>query len=184
GVGAGYSPCPPPGILELDLANVRGLETLGAACHLELHLVTFRQTLEALRGDGAEVDEDVLAALLRDEAEALRIVEPLDSTVCHTLTFPSGRTPVVVFRSPEGVAPRNSRANKNAARTGSPRGVCLALISEDELPNLELTRTSPSLAHAAPQVNRSGPQCHRRPRWIVVQAAGETLKRFLGEQYR
>src|SRR6267142_3474591 len=47
--GAGYSPCPPPGILELDLANVRGLETLGAACHLELHLVTFRQTLEALR---------------------------------------------------------------------------------------------------------------------------------------
>src|SRR5438105_5053690 len=84
GVGAEYSPCPAPGILELGLANVRGLETLGAACHLELHLVTFRQTLEALRGDGAEVDEDVLAALLRDEAEALRIVEPLDSTVCHT----------------------------------------------------------------------------------------------------
>jgi len=93
------------GILELGLANVRGLETLGAACHLELHLVTFRQTLEALRGDGAEVDEDVLAVLLRDEAEALRIVEPLDSTVCHTRTLPSGRTPVVVFRSPEGVAP-------------------------------------------------------------------------------
>src|SRR5882762_4040348 len=62
GVGAGYSPCPPPGILELGLANVRGLETLGAACHLELYLVTFRQTLEALRGDGAKMDENVLAA--------------------------------------------------------------------------------------------------------------------------
>jgi hypothetical protein len=59
-----------------------------------------------------------------------------------TRTFPSGRTPVVVFRSPEGVAARNSRQNKNAARTGSPRGVCLALVSKDELPNLELTRTS------------------------------------------
>src|SRR5207249_12242722 len=76
----------------------------------------------------------------------------------------------LVFRSPKGVTPRNSRANKDAARTGSSRGVCLALVSEDELPNLELTRTKASVAHAAPQVNRSGPQCHRRPRCIVVQA--------------
>src|SRR5438128_3402582 len=122
GVGAGHSSCPPPGILELGLANVRGLETLGAACHLELHLVTFRQTFEALRDDGAEVDEDVLAVLLRDEAEALRIVEPLDSTVCHTRTFPSVanpsyRIPVTRRRCPAKLEGKQKRrANWISAR--------------------------------------------------------------------
>src|SRR5207237_4137399 len=114
GVGAAHSSCPPPGILELGLANVRGLETLGAACHLELHLVAFRQTLEALRGDGAEVDEDVLAALLGDEAEALRIVEPLDSTVCHdsNLSFganPGCRIPVTGRRRPAKLQGKEKR---------------------------------------------------------------------------
>src|ERR671931_345157 len=141
GVGVGLSPCPPPEILELGLANVRGLETLGAACHLELHLVTFRQTLEALRGDGAEVDEDVFAALLRDEAESLRIVEPLDSTVCHDLnlsfgTNPGCRIPVTRRRCPEKLEGKQKRR-----ANWIPRGVCLALVSENELPQLELTRT-------------------------------------------
>src|SRR5438128_1678514 len=106
------SPWPPRAILELGLANVRGLETLGAACHLELHLVTFRQALEALRGDSAEVDEDILAALLRDEAKALRIVEPLDSTVCHDSNLSFGANPgCLVFRSPK-VLPRETRGKQ------------------------------------------------------------------------
>src|SRR6266571_8498369 len=128
-VGAGYSFCPPPGILELGLANVRGLETLGTACHLELHLVTFRQTLEALRGDGAEVDEDVLAALLRDEAEALRIVEPLDSTVCHDSNLSFGANPgCLVFRSPK-VLPRETRGQTKTPRELDPRAAYVSLLS-------------------------------------------------------
>jgi hypothetical protein len=39
------------------------------------------------------MDEDVLAALLRDEAEALRIVEPLDSTMCHDSNLSFGANP-------------------------------------------------------------------------------------------
>src|SRR5262245_4476992 len=109
-------PCAAAGMPDLGLANVRGLETLGAACHIELHLVTFRQTLEALRGDRAEVDEDILAALLRDEAEALRIVEPLDSTVCHDSNLSFGGKPrLCCIPATEG-AKEKRRANWILAR--------------------------------------------------------------------
>jgi hypothetical protein len=48
------------------------------------------------------VDEDVLAAFLRDEAETLRIVEPLDSTLCHDSNLSFGANPgCLVFRSPK-----------------------------------------------------------------------------------
>src|SRR5262249_39950336 len=66
------------------LANVGGLQPLGPLGDLELHLVTLRQTLEALGLDGAVVDEDILPALDLDEAIPLRVVEPLDRTLCHT----------------------------------------------------------------------------------------------------
>src|SRR5207249_7513981 len=129
GVGAGHSSCPPPGILELGLANVRGLETLGAACHLELHLVAFRQTLEPLRDDRAEVDEDVLAALLRDEAATLRIVEPLDSTLYHDSNLSFGANPgCLVFRSPK-VLPRETRGQTKTPRELDPRAACVSLLS-------------------------------------------------------
>src|SRR5262249_57708321 len=72
-----------PRRIRSDLADVRGLKTLRTARDLELHLITLGQALEALSGDGAEMDEDVLAAHLGDEAEALCVVEPLHSTVCH-----------------------------------------------------------------------------------------------------
>ena len=111
----------------LDFADVGGLETLGAACHLELHLVTFRKTLEALRGDRAEVDEDILAALLRDEAETLRIVEPLDSTLCHDSNLSFGANPgCVVFRSPK-VLPRETRGQTKTPRELDPRAACVSL---------------------------------------------------------
>src|SRR5262245_19757253 len=65
------------------LADVGGLKSLRAARDLELHTVALGQALESGSLDGAVVDEHVLAALLRDEAESLRIVEPLHCSLCH-----------------------------------------------------------------------------------------------------
>src|SRR5437899_7981138 len=67
----------------LYLADVRSLESLRAAGDFELDPITFSKALEALRLDGGVVHEHVLAALLRDEAEALRVVEPLHCSCCH-----------------------------------------------------------------------------------------------------
>src|SRR5512146_780355 len=69
--------------VSLDLTNVGGLEPLRALGHLEFDLVALGQALEALSLDGVEVHEHILASLLGDEAVALRIVEPLDGTLCH-----------------------------------------------------------------------------------------------------
>src|SRR5437867_886180 len=79
-------PHTPPALLtdgRSGFADVSRLKTFRAASDLELHAVPFGQALEALSLDGAEVNEHVLAALLRDEAEALRVVEPLHCSLCH-----------------------------------------------------------------------------------------------------
>src|SRR5260221_3941168 len=61
--------------------DVRGLEPLGTLDHVELELRAFLQGAEAVGVDGAEVHEDILTSAGRDEAETLRVVEPLDRTV-------------------------------------------------------------------------------------------------------
>src|SRR5262245_43095883 len=67
----------------LGFPDVRGLQALGTARHLELDPVTLGEALEALSLDGAEVHEHVLAALLSDEPETLRVVEPLHCSLSH-----------------------------------------------------------------------------------------------------
>src|SRR6266478_5746911 len=59
------------------------LQALGAPAHLELDLVALGQALESGSLNGAEVHEHVLAVLLGDETEPLRIVEPLHATLSH-----------------------------------------------------------------------------------------------------
>src|SRR5690606_10382038 len=77
---------PGPTKRQSDAANVLGLRTLGALGEVELDLLVVLEGLEALRLDRGEVDEDVLAAaVLRDEAEALVSVEPLDGSLSHVL---------------------------------------------------------------------------------------------------
>src|SRR4051794_13061489 len=73
--------------------HVLGLQTLGAAGHVELNALTLGQGAEALGLDGGVVAEQILApALLRDETEALRVVEPLHGTSRHySSSFSSGR---------------------------------------------------------------------------------------------
>src|SRR5450755_1990731 len=59
-------------------ANVRGLQALLALLDFEFDALVFGERLEAGTGDVAEVGEQVGAArVLRDEAEALALVEPL-----------------------------------------------------------------------------------------------------------
>src|SRR3954466_12109668 len=59
-------------------ANVRGLQALLALLHFEFDALVFGERLEAVALDVTEVGEEVGAArVLRDEAEALALVEPL-----------------------------------------------------------------------------------------------------------
>src|SRR5262249_49122433 len=63
------------------------LGTLGAVLGFELDLRALGQRLEALAADRAEMHEHVLTAITRsDEPKALRVVEPLHGSGCHTNT--------------------------------------------------------------------------------------------------
>src|SRR5512139_3390858 len=79
---------------DLRLPHVRGLEALRALDHVELHLLTLGQALEAVALDRAVVAEDVLTpVVLGDEAEALRVVEPLHRASCHSTSLSLLRPP-------------------------------------------------------------------------------------------
>src|SRR3546814_10024504 len=57
-----------------------GLQALLALHDGEANLLAFRQALEALGPDRAEMDEDILAILAADESEALGIVRSEEHT--------------------------------------------------------------------------------------------------------
>src|SRR5215208_125247 len=74
-------------LLRAENAHVCGLGALVALLRLELDLRALIEGLEARAFDRAEMDEEVLASLVRrDEAEALVRVEPLDGSGCHAHT--------------------------------------------------------------------------------------------------
>ena len=76
----------PPSSLELD--DVLRRRTLLALDDVELNALTLGQRLESVRLDRGVVNEAVLLAVLGgDEAESLRVVEPLHDTgdACHLL---------------------------------------------------------------------------------------------------
>src|SRR4030095_1960223 len=83
--------------LALSPTNVVCLQALRAAVHRELDFIALGEALEALGLDGAEVDEYVFATLLGDEAETLRVVEPLDCTCCHGSCTSSSEACASVF---------------------------------------------------------------------------------------
>jgi hypothetical protein len=75
-------------VFALDRTNVLRLQALRALGDFKLDFLTFRESAEAFRIDRGVVAENVLAAtVLRDETKALRIVEPLHSTSCHSVIF-------------------------------------------------------------------------------------------------
>src|SRR5438093_10264114 len=73
-----------------DRNDVRRLRALGTLALLELHPSTLSEGLEAVAGDVAVMDEEILRALVGgDEAVPLRIIEPFDDSVSHKKTPPS-----------------------------------------------------------------------------------------------
>src|ERR671927_269242 len=65
-------------------AHVRGVRALGALLRVVRDLRTLGEGTEAVPLDCREVDEEVLAPVLRrDEAEALLVAEPLDGSDGH-----------------------------------------------------------------------------------------------------
>src|SRR5262249_11193159 len=65
------------------LPDVAGLQALRPLHDLELDALAFGERLETFSLDRGEMHEHVLATLLRDETEALRVVEPLHGTRRH-----------------------------------------------------------------------------------------------------
>ena len=65
------------------LRPVEVVEEYDKTIHDELDLLAFRQGLEAIADDVAEMREHVGAVFLLDEAEALALVEPLDGATLH-----------------------------------------------------------------------------------------------------
>src|SRR5918992_3463752 len=70
--------------LAADLDDVRCHGALLALGGLELDLGALGEALKALAGDIRVMHEEILPTLVgRDEAESLRIVEPLNGSGCH-----------------------------------------------------------------------------------------------------
>src|SRR5207249_12216049 len=67
----------------LGFADVRRLQPLRTARHVELERLALGERLEPLAGDGREMHEHVLALRLGDESKALRLVEPLHGATSH-----------------------------------------------------------------------------------------------------
>src|SRR5450631_1456761 len=71
----------------LCVLYVRRLLAFGALRDVEGNLLAFLEGLEALHLDGREVREEVFAAVVgRDEPVTLRVIEPLHSSGCHSIT--------------------------------------------------------------------------------------------------
>src|SRR4029077_20180150 len=68
-----------------DLADVLRLQALRTLGDFEFDRIALGETAEALSLDRREVDEHIGTRLLRDKAKALRVVEPLHLTLCHTV---------------------------------------------------------------------------------------------------
>src|SRR4051794_25415993 len=66
-----------------------GLRALGALDDLEADPLALFEALVPVHLDGRVVDEDVLAAVDGDEAEALLGVEPLHGALCHVCSHVS-----------------------------------------------------------------------------------------------
>src|SRR6266571_3215964 len=103
-----------------DLADVLRLQPLRTLRHVELDRVTFREAPEPLGLDRREVDEHVRTRLLRDKAEALRVVEPLHLTLSHTLFILErmGALP----RGHAAQPPRPGTGSNKNRETDGPRG--------------------------------------------------------------
>src|SRR5436309_5314686 len=93
-----------------ELAHVLRLQPLRSLHHVEFHLLALGEGAETIRLDGSVVAEHVLTtAVLRDEAEPLRIVEPLHSSSCHLRRHPSVDGPAEIAGTGAGASRTGAR---------------------------------------------------------------------------
>src|ERR1700722_8347840 len=74
-----------------DFLDVRRVQALGAGANLELHELALGKGLKAVHRDRREVHEDIFAAVLFDEAEALGVIEPFHFALCHGQLYRNDR---------------------------------------------------------------------------------------------
>lgn len=68
--------------------NLCRLEPFGAALYFVLHSLAFSQSTKTVCSDAAEVNENVLATILRsNETKTFRLVKPLNITDIHVKKF-------------------------------------------------------------------------------------------------
>lgn len=65
----------------LQTCYVGSLGAFGARSNFHRYILAFSQNFTAAAVDGGMMDENVLAAFLRDEAETFFSVEPLNRTI-------------------------------------------------------------------------------------------------------
>lgn len=68
---------------DLESANFFSLQALLTLSDFEFHALTFCQTAETAGLNGGMVDENVLAGLALDKAEAFGVVKPLYCALFH-----------------------------------------------------------------------------------------------------
>jgi hypothetical protein len=74
----------------VEIGYVGSLQSLGALLDSKLDALAFYERAESIGLDGAVMDKDVFATITGNEAVALRVTEPLDSsnyTVTHGRYF-------------------------------------------------------------------------------------------------
>jgi hypothetical protein len=67
-------------VLRMHVGRLRAFRALN---HIKIHCLSFFQGLESVSLDGTEMDKDIRTILLRDETEALLVVEPFHSSFRH-----------------------------------------------------------------------------------------------------
>ena len=71
-----------------DLGYLHCLQAFRSLLDLELYSLSFGESLVPVAVDGFIMDEHVFTGAALDEAVALRIIEPLDSTLLHKDDIP------------------------------------------------------------------------------------------------
>lgn len=67
----------------LEFGYIFSGRSFGPADHIKFHPVSLFQGLEPLALDRGIVDKDIFAAILLNEAESFRIIEPFYRSLCH-----------------------------------------------------------------------------------------------------
>src|SRR5919107_269232 len=123
-----------PFVVKSD-ADVLGLRTLGALRDIKLDLLVLVEGLVAAGLDGGEVDEHVVAsAVLRDEAETLVGVEPLDGSLSHDV-FPCSLPGALCPAAAEDIHPCWCPANRNQDYEIQPATPCAARTACKTVPS-------------------------------------------------